>query len=193
MNSSTPTPTDRVEKSLLVACIVLVTFAGHCDQHKRPDPSVRLEEMRQRSVTEDPVVRGELPFDWLVSNPQNAGSPPDAEEVAEFAEMFQNTTAPKVVEEELLPGATRIVELQLAGPSGLAGSAEWIGTAATLKVTLSVNGSPLAIGTAFSTGTNRGGSILHAQTPVGGPATIAVTNTSKTKVKVRILLLATAL
>ena len=193
MNASAPTPTNLVEKPLLCACIMLLTFAGHCGKHKRSNPLLQVEEMRQRSVTEDPAVRGELPFDWLTGNAPVGSLPPEEDEIAEFVEMFKDTTAPKVVEGELLPGATRVVELQLAGPSGLSGSAQWIGTDAALKVTIGVNGSTLATGTAFSMGTKRGGADVHAQTPVGGRAIITVTNTSEKKVKVRILLLATAL
>ncbi len=193
MNAATPTPTDRVEKPLLLACIALLTFAGHCDRHKRSNPTVYVEEMRQRSVTDDPAVRGELPFDWLSGNAPVGSLPPEEDEIDEFVEMFKDTTAPKVVEGELLPGATRVVELQLAGPSGLSGSAQWIGTADALKVTIGVNGSTLATGTAFDMGAKRGGANLYAQTPVGGRAIITVTNTSNKKVKVRILLLATDL
>ena len=121
-------------------------------------------------------------------------SPEETEEseIAEFVERFKNST-PKVVQSELSPGATTFVELQLAGPSGLAGSAQWIGTAAPLKVTIAVNGAHLATGTTYRVGSNHGGARLQAQTPVGGRATIAVTNTSSVRVKVRILLLATSL
>jgi hypothetical protein len=189
MNPIPPTP-GPIEKPLLFACLALVTFTGHCDKHKTSDRSVQVEEMRQRSVTEDPVVKGMFPFDWQ-ANAQPAVEPPD--ELPEFTEIFKDTSAPKVVEGDLLPGATRVVELSLTGPAGLSGSAQWIGTDDALKFTISVNGSTLATGKTFKSGAKRGGSNVHAQTPVGGPATLALKNTSKAKVKIRILLLATAL
>ena len=193
MNALTPTPARCFAKSVLLLCIVLVTFAGHCHKHKHADPSVHLEEKRERSVMDDPAVRGELPFEWLFGNPQPGTEPADQEDVAEFLETFKNSTAPKIVEIELLPGAMHVVELQLAGPSNLTGSAQWIGTASPLKVTISVNGSTLVTGTGTSTGKMRGESNLQAQTPIGGRSTMAVINTSNAKVKVRMLLLATAL
>ncbi len=193
MNTFISTPQNRFGKLLLLACMALVTFAGHCDKHKRRDPTVDLKEMRQQSVTEDLAFKGQLPFDWLTGNAPQPSGTPDEDEIAEFAERFKNTSAPDIVHKELVPGATGIVELQLAGPASLSGSAQWIGTDSALKVTLGVNGSPVATGTAFTPGGNRGGSNVHAQTPVGGRAIIAVTNTSKKKVKVRILLMATAL
>jgi hypothetical protein len=211
MHAFAPTPTGRVEKRLLFICVILVTCVGFSHQPASQvtvDPSARVEERRQRSVTEDPAVSGEFPNGWLVPNAEKAAvrhAPPEKagvlqkpaeeleeSEIAEFAELFKNTKAPKVLEAELPPGITRAVELQLAGPSGLAGSAQWIGTATALKVTIAVNGSPLVTGTAYRIGANGGGSHLRAQTPVGGHATIAVTNTSNVRVKVRILLVATA-
>jgi len=190
-----------VETPFLFICVILATCAG-CGHRPaslaKVDPSARVEERRQRSVTEDPAVMDKFPDGWLVPSTEKAGvrQEPKEEleesEIAEFAERFKYSKAPKVLETEVSPGATRIVELQLAGPSGLAGSAQWIGTAVALKVTLTVNGSPVATGTAYRIGTNRGGSHLQAQTPVGGRATMAVTNTSSVRVKVRMLLVATA-
>ena len=49
-----------------------------------------------------------------------------------------------VVLEDLAPGATRKVEVQLGGPSGLTGLVRWIGTTSPLKVTVSLAGSALA-------------------------------------------------
>lgn len=172
------------------------------------DSSARLEERRERSVTEDPAVKGETPDGWLVppienvgigqapaktaAKPQSRSEDPKGSEISEFVERFKNTKPPKIFQGELLPGASHAVDMQLTGPSGLAGSAQWIGTAAPMKVTIAVNASPLATGTAYTLGTNRGGSYLVAQTPVGGRATMAITNTSNTSVKVRIMLVATA-
>ena len=140
---------------------------------------------------------GNLPNDWLVpsaaaSAQQNSPVKIEETEIAEFGDRFKSSTAPKVLETELSPGATGSVGLDLAGPAWLAGSAQWIGTANTLKASIAMNGSPLVTGTTYGIGTNHGGSYLHAQTPVGGRATLAVTNTSSVRVKLRILLVATA-
>lgn len=145
---------------------------------------------------------------WLVVGAEKAGvrqKPPEqagvrqqpaeeleTSEIPEFAKLFKNSKAPKILEAELPPGETRGVELELTSPSGLAGSVQWIGTAAALKTTIVVNGSPLVTGTPYRIGTRTGGSTLQAQTPVGGRAILAVTNTSNMRVKVRILLVATA-
>jgi len=151
------------------------------------EQSVQLDEMLQRSVTEDPAVMGDFPNGWLVAD---AGAdlpvrPPD--EVAEFSEIFQNVQAPPVVEEDLSPGATRTVSLQVPRPSGLVGSARWVGTISPLDVTIALDGSTLATGTAYHFGTNRGGSFLQTEAAVGGLATMSVTNTSDVTVKVRIV------
>jgi hypothetical protein len=194
-------PSASISEAFLIIGIVLLTGAG-CGHRiasgVKTDPSVRVEERRQRSITEDPAVRGDFPDTWLIADAQKRnvrhGSPeePGESEIAEFAELFKNTKAPKILEAELLPGATRVVELPLAGPAGLAGSAQWIGTPTALKVAIAVNGSILTTGTAYRIGTARGGSHLQAQTPVGGRAIMSVTNTSPVRVKIRILLTATA-
>jgi hypothetical protein len=195
MDAYPSTPTHRFAKASLLVLLVLVTFAGDCHRHKHrhTDRSVEVEERRQRSVTEDPAFRGELPFDWLHGDPNPGTEPANQEEVAEFLKTFEKSTAPKVVQVELQPGATKSAELQLAGPSYLSGLAQWIGTASALKVTITVNGSTLVTGTATSTGKKRGESSLQAQTPVGGHSALIITNTSNTKIKVRLLLVATAL
>jgi hypothetical protein len=193
MDAYPPTPTHRFAKASLLVLLVLVTFAGDCHRHKHRDRSVKVEERRERSVTEDPAFRGELPFDWLYGDPNPGTEPADPEEVAEFLKTFEKSTAPKIVQAELQPGATKIVELQLAGPSYLTASAQWIGTASPLKVTITFDGSTIATGEAITTGKNRSESLLRAQTPVGGRSALTITNTSKSPVKVRLLLLATAL
>jgi hypothetical protein len=198
------------EKPFLVLCAVLVICTGctHRPVSAVVDSSARLEERRERSVTEDPAVKGETPDGWLVpatestavrqapakmaARTQERSEEPKGSEIAEFVERFKNTKALKIFQGELLPGTSRGVEVQLTGPSVLAGSVQWIGTAAAMKVTIAVNASPLATGTAYRLGTNRGGSYLTAQTPVGGRATMAVTNTSNANVRVRIMLMATA-
>src|SRR5262249_23754250 len=117
---------------------------------------------------------------------------PEGDEIAEFVARFKTTKPPQIFQGDLPPGVSRGVDMQLTGPSGLTGSAQWIGTADPIKVTIAVNGSPLTTGTAYRLGTNRGGFYLKVQTPVGGRATMAVTNTSNASVKVRIMLVATA-
>jgi hypothetical protein len=159
------------------------------------DQSVRLSEMRQRSVTEDPAVKGEFPKGWLVADAgANLPSPsPDESELAHFVAMFRNVRAPQIVEEDLSPGATRTVDLQIAGRSALSGSARWVGTVKPLSVIIALNGSTLATGTTYRVGSNRGGSYLKAQTTGGGLATMSVTNTSGVTAKVRIVFTAAAL
>src|SRR5207244_1849140 len=61
------------------------------------DPSVNVEERRQRSVTEDPNVLGNFPLDWLIPN-AGAGLPgppttpnpilDDGGDLSEFPETF---------------------------------------------------------------------------------------------------------
>jgi hypothetical protein len=158
------------------------------------DSSVVVDEVRQRSVTADPSVMGDFPDGWLVAD-AGAGLPPppsDDLEFPEFEELFEHSQAPPVVEEDLAPGAKRTVEIPLAGPSGLAGSARWIGTLSPLTVVLTLDGTTVATGTAYHFGLDRGGSYLNAHVTTGGLATLSVTNTSDVTVKVRIVFAATA-
>lgn len=203
--------TDRLERPFLVLCALLVTCAGCTHRRVSPvvDSSARLEERRERSVTEDPAVKGETPDGWLVPPiadpatrqypPAKSAAPPQRHlvdpndpEIAEFVELFKNTKPPKIFQGDLPPGSSHAVDMLLTGPSGLTGSAQWIGSSAPMKVTIAVNALPLGSGKAYALGTNRGGSYLKVQTPVGGHATMAITNTSNASVKVRIMLVATA-
>jgi hypothetical protein len=163
----------------------------------KPPTQPPVVEIRQRSVTEDPAVKGDFPKGWLVAD---AGArlrqrPPEQgdREIREFAEMLKKTQAPRIVEEDLSPGATRTVDLQIAGPSALSGSARWIGTVYPFAVHIALNGSTLVTGTTYRVGSNRGGSYLKAQTTAGGLATMSVTNTSGVTAKVRIVFTGTAL
>ena len=199
----------RFKTRFLVSCALLVVSAGctHRRVSQVVDSSARLEERRERSVTEDPAVKGETPDGWLVppvenpatrypaktaGRPQERSEDPKGSEIAEFVERFKNTKPPKIFQGELPPGSSHAVDMLLTGPSGLSGSAQWIGSSAAMKVTIAVNASPLGSGKAYALGTNRGGSYLKVQTPVGGHATMAITNTSNASVKVRIMLVATA-
>jgi hypothetical protein len=181
----------RILSLLIVLALILIAVLAivyHVARHVKGGRSAQVVEKRERSVTEDPAVRGEFPNDWLVAD-AGAGlpHPPPAEsEIPEFFELFKHTRTPGLVEAELSPGATRTVSLQVSGPSGLATSAKWIGTTSPLNVTIALNGSILATGTAYHYGLNRGGSYVQTQTTAGGLATISVTNSSNATVKVNI-------
>jgi hypothetical protein len=160
------------------------------------DRSVQVSEVRRRSITEDPAVKGQFPTGWLVTDAGiNLPRLPSewSPELSDFSVMFRNVRAPRIVEEDLSPGATRSVELPITGRSALSGSARWVGTIKPLTVTIALNGSTLATGTTYRVGSNRGGSYLKAQTTVGGLATMSVTNTSGVRAKVRIVFTAAAL
>jgi hypothetical protein len=195
----------------LIFFLLLVTCTGclhRSTSAPAPDSSARLEERKQRSVTDDPAFNGDTPDGWLVANDvkvpaqqalikggardQEQLQEPKDSEIAEFAEQFKNMKPPQIFQGELPPHRTRIADLQLTGPAGLTGSVQWIGTAAAMQVTMVVNASPLASGKTYRLGTQAGGSYVTAQTPVGGHATLMVTNPSNTSVKVRILLTATS-
>jgi hypothetical protein len=187
---------------LLIIVFGLIVFGAlivkyrHTHQVKG-DSSVQVVERRQRSVTEDPAMKGDfLATGWQVTDGNRTSPPqlpPDEDEVAEFAELYQNTLAPKIAEEQLSPGATRSVDLQLTGPSDLSGSARWLGTANSLKSIIALDGSPLTAGTAYRIGNNRGASYLQTRTNRAGHATLSVTNTSGVTVRVRLLLMAAPL
>ena len=191
MNVFAPSPTRRIGRLLLWICVSTLIATG-CAPKK---PPAQVEEMRQRSVTEDPAVRGDFPNDWLVPD---AGvglphTPPEASEIPEFFELFEHTRTPGLVNAALSPGATHAVSLPVSGPSGLAGAVRWIGTVSPLTVTIALDGSTLATGTAYHYGRDRGGSYVRTQTTAGGLATISVTNSSGVPVKVSIVFMATTL
>lgn len=154
-----------------------------------------VEERMQRSVTDDPNVLGNFPNDWVIPG-AGAGlpeAPADDLEFAEFQEKFENTRVPEIVQEDLAPGATRTVTLQLAGPAGLAGQVQWIGTTDPLAVTIALDGATLVTGTAWQMGHDRGGSYVNTQAAAAGLASISITNTSNVTVIVKIIFGATAL
>jgi hypothetical protein len=159
------------------------------------ESSARVEEMVQRSVTEDPAVMGNFPQDWLIPE-AGAGlpkEPPAGEEVHEFRALFAKSRAPKIVQEELAPGATRSLELPLGGPSGLASQVQWIGTTSPLDVSIALDGALLSTGTSYQMGHDRGGAYVRTQTGTGGVASVSVTNTSGVPVKIRMTFMATTL
>ena len=177
-------------------CVLLVPLSG-CHKAVSPvkgEPFAQVVEVRQRSVTEDPAVMGNFPNGWQIERPNGPPMPAEESELDEFQERLAKIEVAPVVLEDLAPGATRKVELQLGGPSGLTGLVRWIGTTSPLKVTVALAGSALATtGTTYHFGRDRGGSSLNAKTTAGGPATISVTNTSGVTVKLRILFAASAL
>jgi hypothetical protein len=181
---------------LVFLCVLLLSLSG-CHKAVPPaksEPFAQVTEMRQRSVTEDPAVMGNFPNNWQIEKPSGPPMPAEESEIGEFQERLAKIQVAPLVLEDLAPGATRKVDLQLAGPSGLNGVVRWIGTINPLKVTVSLAGSPLATtGTTYHIGRDRGGSSLNAKTTAGGRATISVTNTSGVPVKLRIVFASSAL
>ncbi len=151
------------------------------------EETVQLTEVRQ-SIPDDPVVTGGAPETWLVPTIDWPVRPPEEGEIAEFTESYEkhNVIFAPVVVEDLSAGATRTIELPLTGPSGLSGLAQWIGTTSPLTVTIALDGSTLATGTAYSFGGDRGGALLQTQTSTGGMAAISVTNDSAVTVKLKL-------
>jgi hypothetical protein len=168
---------------------------GKANVSVRPvELSAQVDEVLQRSVTQDPAAMGDFPNGWLVERPDAPPTPPDGSEIEEFKEQWANTRFAPVIEEDLASGATRTVEVQVAGPSGLSGSVRWVGTITPLNVIFALDGSILtATGNAYQLGSNRGGTLLNSQTTGAGLATMSVTNTSDATVKVRLVFAATPL
>jgi hypothetical protein len=177
--------------------LLFAVLAGCAHTQPAPcaDPTVKIEERRERSVTEDPAVIGNVPTGLVQKGPPRTGSvqvePGEENELDEFAERFHKSHAPKIVVAELAPGASSSVDLALLGASGLAASTEWVGTADPLKAVIAVNGASIATGSTYRIGPSSGGSIFDAQVPGGGHASLTVTNTSSVKVQVRLMLVAT--
>jgi hypothetical protein len=139
--------------------------------------NAQVSERRQPSVADDPAVTGDLPEGWdggPVPQPQAPSG--DLEETSEIQ------YAP-VVEEDLASGATREITMAVTGAAGLTGSVRWVGTLAPLDVSVSFNGAPLASGTAYAFGKDRGGAYVDAQVDTSGTATLSVTNATNVTVK----------
>ncbi len=156
------------------------------------EQSANVEEKLQHSVTEDPAVMGDFPDGWQVSTLDGPPPPPAESEIDEFRDQLANTHFAPVIEEDLAPGATRTLDLQLSGPSGVSGRARWIGTIDPLDVTIALDGSILATANPYHFGFNRGGAFLTAQATTSGHATFSVKNTSDVTVKLRLVFAATA-
>jgi hypothetical protein len=151
--------------------------------------SAQVVETRQRSIMDDPAVSGNLLNGWAPT--PVPGAPPTNPSESEFTEQGRgNQQVAPIVEQDLSPGASGAVDLEVQGPSILLGSARWIGTISPLNVTLSLDGATLATGKPYHFGADRGGADLNANTTAGGHATLSVQNTSGVRVKVRIVLAA---
>ena len=153
------------------------------------EQSPQVIEVRQRSILDDPAVSGDLANGWILARPPEAPpNPPDFDpNKGAFALLDEVQFAP-LVEDEMSPGATREIEVQIGGPSVLLGSVRWEGTTSPLDVALALDGSRVATGVSYSFGPDRGGSSLDARTTAGGRATLSVTNTSADTINVRITL-----
>ncbi len=156
---------------------------------RQVDASAQVVEVRQRSILEDPAVSGDLQPGWTLSPlaqqpPQPPGISPTK---GAFARLPDVVFAP-LVEEALAPGATRQIELQVAGAAVLLGAVRWEGTTEPLNVVLSLDASTLDTGSSHSFGTNRGGAIVSARTAGGGRVILTVTNATSANVTVRITL-----
>lgn len=153
-----------------------------------PAGPVQIIERRQPSIRDDPAVTGKFPdvfaFPTLPPGPIEPGKG--------AADWINQITHAPVVDEELPAGATRQVEMQVAGPSILMGLAKWIGTAEPLPLTLSLDGTTVATGRTYGIGTNRGGSDARTKTAAGGRVVLSLSNTTDSAVKVEIILGAAA-
>jgi hypothetical protein len=167
---------------LLLVCAALVALSG-CTK-RSVAPAVKVIEHRQPSINDDPAVNGTFPTGFTIP------TLPDAPiRAGKGAPAWNNHVAhPPVVEEDLPAGATRQIELQVEGPAALMGLARWIGTASSLPLSLSMDGTKLAEGEVYTTAAGRGGSDVRAKTSAGGRATLSVTNTTAATVKVQIIL-----
>ena len=142
---------------------------------------VQVIETRQPSARDNAAVSGKFPTEFRIGKPPELSKPSDTEDQAE--ERFNIESAP-AIERDLAPGASAELLARVAGRTGLAGSVRWIGTAAALPVTLSLNGSRVASGKTYALGTNRGGADVGGVAQTAGDVRLSVTNTSKVRVKV---------
>lgn len=153
------------------------------------ETSAQVEEQRQRSVTDDPAFRGEFPNDWTIPD-AGAGldvATNDEDEQQEFEDRFRNATSPGLLEDDLAPGQSRAMEIPIAGASGLAASARWIGTSEPLELTLLLDGNSLATGELYQMGPTRGGAYAQTQTDTGGLVSAVLKNTTDITVRIRLV------
>jgi len=154
-----------------------------------PPDLYTVKEVHQRPVTNDPAVNGKLGNNWTLKVPAKMPPrPQDGSPTQGAFDLLSKVQFAPVVEVRLTPGATREVKLQVEAPSMLMGTVRWIGTTNPLNVSLLLDGSSLASGTSHGFLKDRGASNLQVRTATGGLATLSVTNTSGTTVKVRLVL-----
>lgn len=147
---------------------------------------VRTIEMQQPSTSDNPSVTGRFSTEFRLGTPPastSGGAPAPVEGEPEF-----NMEAVPLLERDLDPGASAELVQHVTGHNGLVGSVRWIGTAAPLRVTLSLNGSNLATGKTYALGENRGGANLLAVANTSGNVKLSVMNISGVRVKVRLFL-----
>jgi hypothetical protein len=142
----------------------------------------QVKERRQPSVEKDVAVTGAFPSGW------SAGPPVPSTGDDEDEEDHEPTRYAPIVETNLGAGATRTVELDVAGRTGLAASARWTGTRAPLSVSLAFDGTPFPAGRTYAYAHDRGGAYVEGLAPSAGRATLSVTNTSGVTVHVRLAL-----
>jgi hypothetical protein len=163
---------------------------GKCLEENPPLPPSELyivKEVHQKPLSKDRFFIGNDRDDWTVKVPANMPQPPARPEEEDLAFLSMIQFAP-ALEAQLKPGATREVKLQVETPSSLMGTVRWIGTRSPLDVSLLLNGAHLASGTSHGYLKNRGATSLQVRTTSGGLASLSVTNTSGTTVKVKLIL-----
>lgn len=129
---------------------------------------------------------GKFGNNWVLKLPPELESR-RASEKRDYERIAGIQYAP-VVESRLSADERREIQLQVENSSMLLGSVRWIGTNKPLKVGLALDELSLATGTGRRSTDNRGRCHLQVQTIKGGLATLSVTNTSGTTVKVRLVL-----
>ena len=147
-----------------------------------------VKEVHQKPVTSDPAINGKLGNNWTVRAPASMPQRPQPDPDEEHLDFLSKAEFAPIVEARLTPGSTREVKLQIEAPSMLLGSVRWIGTTSPLNVSLLLDGARLASGTSHGYLKNRGATSLQVRTTSGGLATLSVTNTTQTAVKVKIVL-----
>ncbi len=145
----------------------------------------KVTEVHQMSIMNDPAVNGSLPPLWGVTAPPQQ-PPPGPADPGESEEIAKLQYAP-LDEEDLAPGANRVVDLQVSSRSVLAGLVRWIGTTGSLDISIALDGNTLATDTAYHFASNRGAATVQSLTSGAGHATRTVTNSTSDTVHIRII------